>query len=65
VVTETDNLVAAYMKDCKEYVFSYVDDSNETIDVTNDDELKAAYDDGLEAQGAILKIYVHLQGQQP
>ena len=46
----SDNDVKAHLGDSEQLVITYTD-ANETLKITNDDDLKAAYDDGLEAEG--------------
>ena len=56
---ETDDEVKAHLGGSEQYVLTYTDDSNDTIKLCNDDDLKSALEDGLEAEGGILKINVN------
>jgi hypothetical protein len=40
-------------------VLTYLDDAKETLKICADKDLTAAYDDGLEAEGGILKLFVN------
>jgi len=51
--------VKAHLGGSEQYVLTYTDDSNDTIKLCNDDDLKSALEDGLEAEGGILKINVN------
>ena len=56
---DTDDEVKAHLGGSEQYVLTYTDDSNDTIKLCNDDDLKSALEDGLEAEGGILKINVN------
>lgn len=44
---EGDTDVKNYIAHATQYKFSYIDDFNETMKISTDEELMAAYDDGL------------------
>ena len=55
---DTDEEVKEYLMNSDQFTLTYEDDSKEMIKISKDRDLQAAYQDGLEAEGAILKILV-------